>query len=75
MPAYFEFAASASALTESVSTNPVAIESAVRAFTRKLPNRDGDAEETDLDTISLFACNSDVREIAHPPGAISLMRN
>jgi hypothetical protein len=37
---------------------PTAIDSATIALIRKLLEREGDAEEADLDTISLFACSS-----------------
>jgi hypothetical protein len=50
MPAYFEFAASA--FTESAMTIAAAIESAMSTFITKLPDRDDDTEETDLDTNS-----------------------
>ncbi|RDJ13072.1 hypothetical protein B5K06_09815 [Rhizobium grahamii] len=45
------------------------------ALIRKLRDRDGDTEETDLGTILLFACISEIREIAHPPGTILLSAN
>lgn len=54
---------------------PAARDSAVIALIRKLRDRDGDTEETDLGTILLFACISDTGEIGRPPGAIVLSGN
>ncbi|AHG47919.1 hypothetical protein RLEG12_20590 [Rhizobium leguminosarum bv. trifolii CB782] len=45
------------------------------SFAKKLPDRDDDTEETDLDTIPLFACISDIwhsdigRRDGTPPAA------
>ncbi|KWV51096.1 hypothetical protein AS026_07155 [Rhizobium altiplani] len=54
---------------------PAARDSAVIALIRKLRDRDGDTEETDLGTILLFACISDTGEIGRPLGAIVLSAN
>ncbi|WP_083539921.1 hypothetical protein [Rhizobium tibeticum] len=56
-------------------TIPTAKESAVIAFTKELRDSVENTEETDLDTILLFACISDIGEIARPPGTIVLSPN
>jgi hypothetical protein len=56
-------------------TIPAARDSAVIALIRKLRDRDGDTEETDLSTILLFDCILDTGEIASPPGAIAPLAN
>jgi hypothetical protein len=43
------------------------MDSATIALIRKLPEREEDAEEADLDTISLFACSSEDLGIARFP--------